>query len=150
MQRLEVSGAVRTIYGSLGVKRLNCTLVEALRLCAGRTAHRAIRGIALLFLDHGTRRGWGFNVTLRPLFTPGKDPVPIVQEAGWATGPVWTGAENLAPRRDSIPGPSSPVAQSLYRLSYPAHYEMNAWGKWFAFHLNSCSAGLLCYQPATL
>jgi len=29
--------------------------------------------------------------------TPGKDPVPIVQEAGWASGPVWTGAENLAP-----------------------------------------------------
>jgi len=33
----------------------------------------------------------------RPLFTPGKDPVPIVQEAGWAPGPVWTGAENLTP-----------------------------------------------------
>jgi hypothetical protein len=32
-----------------------------------------------------------------PLFTPGKHPVPIVQEAGWAPGPVWTGAENLAP-----------------------------------------------------
>jgi hypothetical protein len=29
-------------------------------------------------------------------FTPGKDPVPIVQEAGWAPGPVWTCAENLA------------------------------------------------------
>ena len=27
---------------------------------------------------------------------PGKDLVPIVQEAGWAPGPVWTGAENLA------------------------------------------------------
>ena len=26
-----------------------------------------------------------------------KDPVPIVQGAGWAPGPVWTGAENLAP-----------------------------------------------------
>ena len=25
---------------------------------------------------------------------PGKDPVPIVQEAGWAPGPVWTDAEN--------------------------------------------------------
>jgi len=25
----------------------------------------------------------------RPHFTPGKDPVPIVQEAGWAPGPVW-------------------------------------------------------------
>jgi len=30
-------------------------------------------------------------------FTPGKDLVPIVQEAGWAPGPVWTCAENLAP-----------------------------------------------------
>ena len=29
--------------------------------------------------------------------SPGKDPVPIVQEAGWAPGPVWTGTENLAP-----------------------------------------------------
>ena len=37
-----------------------------------------------------------------------KDPVPIVQEAGWAVGPVWTGAENLVPHRDSIPGPYSP------------------------------------------
>ena len=32
----------------------------------------------------------------RPLSTPGKDPVTIVQEAEWAPGPVWT-AENLAP-----------------------------------------------------
>jgi hypothetical protein len=30
-------------------------------------------------------------------FTPGKDPVPIVQEAGWDPGPVQTGGENLAP-----------------------------------------------------
>jgi hypothetical protein len=30
-------------------------------------------------------------------FTPKKDPVPIVQEAGWAPEPVWIGAENLAP-----------------------------------------------------
>jgi len=30
-------------------------------------------------------------------FTPGKDPVPIVQEAGWAPGLVSTGAEILAP-----------------------------------------------------
>jgi len=33
----------------------------------------------------------------RPQLTPGKDPVPIVQEAGWASGPVWTGVENLTP-----------------------------------------------------
>jgi hypothetical protein len=28
---------------------------------------------------------------------PGKTPVPILQEAGWAPGPVWTDAENLVP-----------------------------------------------------
>jgi hypothetical protein len=28
--------------------------------------------------------------------TPGKDLVSIVQEAGWASGLVWTGVENLA------------------------------------------------------
>jgi hypothetical protein len=30
-------------------------------------------------------------------FTPRNDPLLIVQEAGWAPGPVWIGAENLAP-----------------------------------------------------
>jgi len=77
--------------------KLKCTLVQGLRLCTGRTAHRGSRGIALPFHDHGTRRGWGVSVTPRPLFTPGKNPVPIVQEAGWAPGPVWRDAENLAP-----------------------------------------------------
>ena len=34
--------------------------------------------------------------------TPGKDPVRIVQEAGWAPGPVWTGG-NSCSHRDSFP-----------------------------------------------
>jgi hypothetical protein len=101
-------------------KKVNCTLVQALRLCTGRRAHRGSRGIALPFHDHGTRRGWGVSVTPRPLFTPGKDPVPIVQEAGWAPGPVWTGAENLA--STGIRTPNRPArSQSLYRQRYPAH-----------------------------
>jgi hypothetical protein len=50
----------------------------------------------------------GVNIMPPLLFTPEKDPVPIVQEAGWAPRPVWTGAENLTPYRDSIPQPSSP------------------------------------------
>ena len=33
--------------------KVKCTLVQALRLCIGRTAHRESRGIALPFLDHG-------------------------------------------------------------------------------------------------
>jgi len=98
--------------------RVNCTLVQALRLCIGRMAHRGNRGIAPLFQDNGTRRGWGVSFTPRPLFTPGKDPVPIVQEAGWAPGPVWTSAENLAPT--GIRSPDRPArSQSLNRLRYP-------------------------------
>ena len=42
---------------SLIKKKIKCTLVQALRLCTGRTAHRGSRGIALLFLDDGTGRG---------------------------------------------------------------------------------------------
>ena len=101
-----------------------CTLVQVQRFCTGRTAHRGSRGIALLFHDHGTRRGWGVSVTPRPLFTPGKDPVPVVQETEWAPGPNWTGAENLAPTGFD-PRIVLSVAQSLYRLSYPAHAMSN-------------------------
>ena len=82
-------------------------------------AKRVGRGIALLFHYRGTTRGWVVSSTPRPHFTPGKDPVPILQEAGWAPGPVWTGGKSR-PHRDSIP--DSPArSQSLYRLSYPAY-----------------------------
>jgi hypothetical protein len=59
-------------------------------------------------LDGG---GWW---TPRPgRFIPGNNPVFIVQKAGWAPGPVWTGAENLAPT--GIRSPDRPVRrQSLY------------------------------------
>ena len=47
----------------------------------------------------------------------GKDPVPIVWEDGWAPGPVWTGAENLA--LTCIRSPDSPAcSESQCRLSY--------------------------------
>jgi hypothetical protein len=47
-------------------------------------------------------------------FTPGKDPVPIVQEAGWAPGPVWIGAENLAPT--GIQSPDLPACSELAQI----------------------------------
>ena len=40
--------------------------------------------------------------TPRPHFTPGKDLVPILQEAEWVPGPVWTGGKSRS-HRDSIP-----------------------------------------------
>ena len=57
--------------------------------------------------------------TPRAHFTPGKDPVPILQKAGWAPGPVWTGGISR-PHRDWIPDRLT-RSQSLYRLSYRTH-----------------------------
>ena len=54
--------------------------------------------------------------TLRPHFTPGKDPVTILQEAGWAPEPVWAYGKSR-PNRDSIPHHPA-RSQSLYRLCY--------------------------------
>ena len=53
------------------------------------------------------------NATPRPLYPQERDPVPIVQEAGWAPGLVWKGAEIFAPHRDSIPRPSSPYLVAI-------------------------------------
>jgi hypothetical protein len=65
--------------------------------------------------------GGGWSAPRSGRFTPGKDPVPIVQEAGWAPELVWTCPKNLAPT--GIPSPDRPArSQSLYRLSYAAHY----------------------------
>ena len=63
--------------------------------------------------------GWGVSVKPPPLFTPGNDLVPIVQEAGWSRGPVWTGVENLV--LTGIRSPDRPArSQSQYRLHYSA------------------------------
>jgi hypothetical protein len=52
-------------------------------------------------------------------FASGKDPVPIVQEAGWAPGPVWIGAENLAPQGFD-PRTFQPVASRYTDWAIPA------------------------------
>ena len=78
-------------------------------------AQRVDRDIALLFHDCGTR------VVSRmpwPHFTPGKDLVPILQEAGWAPGLVWMGGKSRPHRDWILDRPAR--SQSLYRLSYPA------------------------------
>jgi len=86
---------------------------------------RVGRCIDLLIHDIGTRRGWVVSSTPRSHFTPGKDPVPILQEAGWAPGQVWMGGKSR-PHRDSIPDCPA-CSQSLYRLSYRAH-NTGIWG----------------------
>jgi hypothetical protein len=57
------------------------------------------RGIALLFHDLGARRGWVVSTKPRPLYPRKKTRYPMYRRlAGWAPGPVWTCAKNLAPQ----------------------------------------------------
>jgi hypothetical protein len=48
------------------------------------------------FFNLDTIWEWVVNATPWPPYLREREPVPIVQEAGWTPGPVWTGAENLA------------------------------------------------------
>ena len=107
-------------------------------------AQRVDRGIVLLFHDRGTRRGWVVSSTPWPHFTPGKDPVPILQNAGWAPGPVWTGRKSH-PHLDLIPDRPT-RSQSLYRLSYLAHeggiYSLQKHYKFISYWLADCLSRL--------
>jgi len=91
--------------------KVKCTLVQALRLCTGRTAHRGSRGIALLFHDQRHYKG-GKGSASRPgrSLTSVETREPIVQEAGWAPGPSGTGAKNLALPQGFDPRTVQPVA----------------------------------------
>jgi len=80
------------------------------------------RGIGLLFHDCSARREGVVSSTPRPHFTPGKDTVPIEQEAGWVPGPVWTRGKS-GPHQDLIPDRPA-RSQLLHRLSYSAHREV--------------------------
>jgi len=67
-------------------KNVKCTLVQALRLCTGRTTHRGSRGIALLFHDHGTRRGERSASRPGRSLPPGKNRYPLYRRLGGPQG----------------------------------------------------------------
>jgi hypothetical protein len=80
------------------------------------------RGITLLFLNFGARWLWICNATLQLLYLLERDPLPSVQAAGWAPGPVWKGTQNLA-TNGSRTADRPLLGKSLYRLRYPGpHY----------------------------
>jgi hypothetical protein len=58
-------------------------------------AQKGSRGIAVLF-NLGARWGWVVSATPRPLYPQESPGTHCTCIAGWV-GPVWTGAENLAP-----------------------------------------------------
>jgi hypothetical protein len=91
-------------------------------------AQRVERGTALSFRNLGARRGCVVCIISRQLYSR-EDPVPILQEAGWTPGPVWTCAKNLASTGifwGGIRSPDRPApSQSLYRLSYPGPWNIH-------------------------
>jgi len=58
---------------------------------------------------------WVVYATPLSLYSRERDTLSIVQEAGWASGLIWTGAENIA--QNGIRYPDLPARrQSLCRL----------------------------------
>jgi len=60
--------------------------------------------------------GGGWSMPHHGRFTTGNDPVPFVQGAEWTPGPVWKGAENLAPTGMRSPDRLA-RSESPYRLN---------------------------------
>lgn len=52
--------------------------------------------VTALLLHLGAGWSWPVNAIPRPLYPQERHLVPVVQDAGWAIGPVWTGVEILA------------------------------------------------------
>ena len=73
-------------FPSRKVKKVKCTFVQALRLCTGRAPHRGSTGIAVLFLDHGTRRGEGSASRLGRSLPPAKTRYPLYRRLGGLQG----------------------------------------------------------------
>jgi len=55
------------------------------------------------------------NATLRPLYRRERVPVPIVEQAGWAPVPGWTGAEYLS--FTGIRSPDRPACRKSINLN---------------------------------
>jgi hypothetical protein len=88
------------------------------------------------------------TVTPRPHSTPGKDPVPIVQETGWAQGRCGQ-VRKISP--PAIRSPDLPArSQLLYRLSYPTHYFSIQSLSLFQHTFHICEPVTLCPSKSTI
>jgi len=104
------------LYG--GVRKVKCTLVQALRLCTGRTAHRGSKVAAQSFFTTALEGGkWSASRPGRSFF-PGKTRYPLHRRLGGTQGR----SEQVRKISFStgIRSPDRPArSQSLYWLSLP-------------------------------
>jgi len=91
--------------------KVKCTIVQALRFCTGHTAHGGSRGIALLFLGHGTRRGEGSASRPGRFLPQGMNRYPLYRRLG---GPQCRSEQvrKISPPPGFDPGTVQSVANS--------------------------------------
>ena len=116
-----------SVLGKVKVE-VKCTHVQALKFCIGPTAHGGEgRGIALLFLNHGTRRGEGPAARPGSLYT--RQRAGTHYTGGWV-GPR-AGLDRCGKSRshpDSLPGPSSPWPVAIQtELPGPRSVQERSW-----------------------
>jgi hypothetical protein len=101
---------------SAGRSKVKFTLEQAMK---SQTGWGAIRSYVALLFNLGARWGSVADNTPWSIYHRERDPVLIAQEAGWVSGPVWLGAEDLVPI--DIHFPDRPArSESLYRIRFPA------------------------------
>jgi len=117
-QTTSIARSVRSLSPKL--IKVKYTLVQALSLCTGRTAHRGSRVIALLFLDYGTRMGEGSASRPGRSLPTGNTRYPLYRRLGGSQGRSGL-VQKISPPT-WIRSPDRPArSQSLCRLRYPAH-----------------------------
>ena len=110
MQPCTRTEALYRPYGPYAEWRCSYT-VHARRLCTGRTAHMRSRGVALLFLDHSTRRDEGSESRHGRSVFPGNTRYPLYRRLGETqgrSGQVW----KISPPTGFDPPTFQPVARS--------------------------------------
>jgi hypothetical protein len=80
------------------------------------------------------------NATSRTLYPQERDTVHAVQRAGWASGPVWTGAKNLA-----LTGIRPLDRQARMKSPYRPRYL----GPPLILNFRHCSCGVTCFLHDT-
>jgi hypothetical protein len=87
-------------------------------------SHRRSRSMGVFFFLTSALDEVGGQRPASTTLPPGKDPVPIVYEAGWASGLFWTGVEK-SPSPGFYPRTFQPVAGCCTDCAIPAHNDIH-------------------------
>jgi hypothetical protein len=84
-------------------------------------AHKGVEVYRYPFFNFGARLKWMVSTTPRARYLRDRDPLFILEEAGWAPGPIWKGGEQFD--ATGIRSPDRPARGDRYYTDWdiPAH-----------------------------